>query len=196
MVELTTTFILEGVLLCLVAIIGLVGNIICFTTICRQKVQKLFHNLLLLLTTFDMVDVDIFYCWLIDRWNFEIFPLPDLHQNRLPCTLWVCSKWSTSNSTLLTHLVLPLLLPERRFFSSKDIICTDVWILTFEDSYELKVSCYRKFYKGFQYLPHLHHSILDSQKIDWKKRNVKTICNMFATWTAHPVQGRTSRWNL
>lgn len=59
--EISVTFLLEGILLLLVAVVGLIGNVVCFTTICRQKVQKLFHNLLLLLTTFDMVILDYWH---------------------------------------------------------------------------------------------------------------------------------------
>ena len=51
------TFLLEGVLLLAVALVGLLGNLISFVTIFRQKIQKTFHNLLFLLTVFDMVRV-------------------------------------------------------------------------------------------------------------------------------------------
>ena len=50
-----TAFILEGVLLLLIALIGLAGNLMAIVTILSQKVQKTFHDLLLLLTGFDMV---------------------------------------------------------------------------------------------------------------------------------------------
>ena len=70
MVEISVTFLLEGILLLLVAVVGLIGNVVCFTTICRQKVQKLFHNLLLLLTTFDMVILD----YSIEESNEPIIP--------------------------------------------------------------------------------------------------------------------------
>ena len=49
------TFLLEGVLLLAVALVGLSGNLISFVTIFSQKIQKTFHNLLFLLTVFDMV---------------------------------------------------------------------------------------------------------------------------------------------
>ena len=49
------TFLLEGVLLLAVALVGLCGNLISFVTIFSQKIQKTFHNLLFLLTVFDMV---------------------------------------------------------------------------------------------------------------------------------------------
>ena len=51
------TFLLEGVLLLAVALVGLIGNLISFVTIFRQKIQKTFHNLLFLLTVFDMVSM-------------------------------------------------------------------------------------------------------------------------------------------
>ena len=49
------TFIFEGIVLLIVALVGLVGNLASFITIFSQKVQKTFHNLLFLLTLFDMV---------------------------------------------------------------------------------------------------------------------------------------------
>ena len=51
----TTTFLVEGVMLMIVACLGLVGNILSFGVLISQKVQKTFHNLLLLLNTFDTV---------------------------------------------------------------------------------------------------------------------------------------------
>ena len=45
----------QGVVLLIVALVGLTGNLISFISIFRQKVQKTFHNLLFLLTLFDMV---------------------------------------------------------------------------------------------------------------------------------------------
>ena len=49
------TFVFEGIVLLIVAIVGLVGNISSFITICSQKVQRTFHSLLFLLSIFDMV---------------------------------------------------------------------------------------------------------------------------------------------
>ena len=49
------TFIFEGVVLLIVALVGLVGNLASFITIFSQKVQKTFHSLLFLLSIFDMV---------------------------------------------------------------------------------------------------------------------------------------------
>ena len=54
-----TAFILEGALLLLIAVIGLAGNLMAIVTILSQKVQKTFHDLLLVLTGFDMVGVVI-----------------------------------------------------------------------------------------------------------------------------------------
>ena len=51
----TFTFLVEGVLLLLVACVGLVGNILSFMVLSTQGLQKTFHNLLLLLNIFDMV---------------------------------------------------------------------------------------------------------------------------------------------
>ena len=50
-------FIVEGVLLLLVACVGLAGNLASFVILLRQKVQKIFHNLLFLLSTFDTVSM-------------------------------------------------------------------------------------------------------------------------------------------
>ena len=49
------TFLVEGVLLLVVACVGLVGNIFSFTLLGMQGLQKTFHNLLFLLNIFDMV---------------------------------------------------------------------------------------------------------------------------------------------
>ena len=50
-----TAFILEGVLLLVIAVIGITGNLLAIVTILSQKVLKIFHDLLLALTVFDMV---------------------------------------------------------------------------------------------------------------------------------------------
>ena len=47
----------QGVVLLIVALIGLTGNLVSFISIFSQKVQKTFHNLLFLLTLFDMVSL-------------------------------------------------------------------------------------------------------------------------------------------
>jgi Co/Zn/Cd efflux system component len=48
-------FLVEGVMLLTVACIGLVGNILSFIVLNKQRLQKTFHKLLLLLNIFDMV---------------------------------------------------------------------------------------------------------------------------------------------
>ena len=53
--DVTFNFVVEGVLLLLVAGVGLLGNLTSFVILMRQKVQKIFHNLLFLLSTFDTV---------------------------------------------------------------------------------------------------------------------------------------------
>ena len=50
-------FVVEGVLLLLVAGLGLIGNFASFVILMRQKVQKNFHDLLFLLSTFDTVSI-------------------------------------------------------------------------------------------------------------------------------------------
>ena len=49
------TFLVEGVILLTVACLGLVGNILSFIVLGTWGIQKIFHNLLLLLNIFDMV---------------------------------------------------------------------------------------------------------------------------------------------
>ena len=53
--DVTFNFVVEGVLLLLVAGLGLAGNLTSFVILMRQKAQKIFHNLLFLLSTFDTV---------------------------------------------------------------------------------------------------------------------------------------------
>ena len=68
-------FLLEGVLLLAVALVGLIGNFTSFVTISRQKIQRTFHNLLLLLTVFDMVRIPAFphsKCKSIALFSFSI----------------------------------------------------------------------------------------------------------------------------
>ena len=48
-------FLVEGVMLLVVATVGLVGNILSFLVLSTKGLQKTFHNLLLLLNIFDMV---------------------------------------------------------------------------------------------------------------------------------------------
>ena len=56
------TFIFEGIVLLIVALVGLAGNFASFITICSQKVQKTFHSLLFLLSIFDMVRILVQKC--------------------------------------------------------------------------------------------------------------------------------------
>ena len=53
----TFSFLLEGVLLSVVAGFGLIGNLLSFIILSTQEVNKTFHNLLLLLSIFDMVSI-------------------------------------------------------------------------------------------------------------------------------------------
>jgi hypothetical protein len=45
----------EGVLILVVGILGLFGNIISIWTFSKQRVHRIFHNLLLVLAIFDIV---------------------------------------------------------------------------------------------------------------------------------------------
>ena len=45
----------EGVFVLIIGIIGLLGNCISIWTFSRQKVHRIFHNLLLILAIFDIV---------------------------------------------------------------------------------------------------------------------------------------------
>ena len=47
----------EGVLISLVAIVGILGNFISIYTFSRQKIHRIFHNLLLFLALFDVVSI-------------------------------------------------------------------------------------------------------------------------------------------
>ena len=58
--DVTFNFVVEGLLLLLVATLGLVGNFASFVILMRKKVQQIFHNLLLLLSTFDTVSIKYF----------------------------------------------------------------------------------------------------------------------------------------
>ena len=53
----TLSFLLEGVLLSIVAGFGLIGNLLSFIILSTQDVHKTFNNLLLLLSIFDMVNI-------------------------------------------------------------------------------------------------------------------------------------------
>jgi hypothetical protein len=51
-------WLVEGVLILAIGIVGLLGNSFSLVVFSRQKVHKIFHNLLLALTIFDMVRND------------------------------------------------------------------------------------------------------------------------------------------
>ena len=59
----TFSFLVEGVLLAIIASFGLVGNILSFIILSTQAVHKTFHNLLLLLSIFDMVGNHQIFIW-------------------------------------------------------------------------------------------------------------------------------------
>ena len=50
---------IEGVCILIIGIIGLFGNSCSMVLFSRQKVHRIFHHLLLLLTCFDMVRINI-----------------------------------------------------------------------------------------------------------------------------------------
>ena len=54
-VEITFQWMTEGLLLFITSCIGLVGNTCSVITCSRQRVQRVFHRLLLVLATFDTV---------------------------------------------------------------------------------------------------------------------------------------------
>ena len=81
----TMTFLMEGVLVMMVACMGVAGNILSFIVLKNQKVQKTFHNLLILLNTFDMVSktcyITISLTTLLQIYLFtsiSMFSLPNL----------------------------------------------------------------------------------------------------------------------
>jgi len=83
----TMTFLMEGVLVMMVAYMGVAGNILSFIVLKNQKVQKTFHNLLILLNTFNMI-------YLLT--SISMFSLPNL---------------STMFSGTYQNLSLPIVLP-------------------------------------------------------------------------------------
>ena len=54
------SFLMEGVLLSIVACFGLIGNLLSFIILSTQEAHKTFHNLLLLLSIFDMVSIQTY----------------------------------------------------------------------------------------------------------------------------------------
>jgi uncharacterized membrane protein len=49
----------EGLLIFVVGIVGIVGNFISIYTFSRQKIHRIFHNLLLFLALFDVVSIPL-----------------------------------------------------------------------------------------------------------------------------------------
>ena len=100
----TMTFFTEGVLLMMVASMGLVGNILSFVVLKSQKVHKTFHNLLILLNTFDMVSKPYFITLSLTTLlqiylltSISMFSLPNLSSMfSCPCQSsyqWLILEW-------------------------------------------------------------------------------------------------------
>ena len=110
--DVTFNFVVEGVLLLLVAVLGLVGNLASFVILLRQKVQQIFHNLLFLLSTFDTVSrilhlhngikgkcqqifkISMFQIYLVSA--ITLFALPNISVHFAGC---------------FRHLTMPFMLP-------------------------------------------------------------------------------------
>lgn len=56
----TAKFALEGVAIMIVSIFGVIGSLLSYSILMSRKVQKNFHNLLMLLNTFDLVKENCF----------------------------------------------------------------------------------------------------------------------------------------
>ena len=56
----TAKFVLEGVAILIVSIFGVMGSLLSYSILVSRKVQKNFHNLLMLLNTFDLVEKNSF----------------------------------------------------------------------------------------------------------------------------------------
>ena len=99
----TMTFFTEGILLMMVACMGLVGNILSFVVLKSQKVHKTFHNLLILLNTFDMVS----------KTNYIPLPMTTLLQIYLLTSISMFSLPNLSSMFSGTYqkLSLPVILP-------------------------------------------------------------------------------------
>ena len=57
----------EGLLISLIGLVGLLGNVISIWKFSRQKVHRIFHNLLLCLAVFDVVTTYLYrliFCWI------------------------------------------------------------------------------------------------------------------------------------
>ena len=57
----TFQWVTEGLLLLLISSIGLIGNSCSVVTCARQRVQRIFHRLLLVLATFDTVSLGFYF---------------------------------------------------------------------------------------------------------------------------------------
>ena len=58
------TFLVEGVAMFIAGCLGLLGNVFSVVLLLKQKVRKTFHNLLLLLCSFDMVSKYSINLWI------------------------------------------------------------------------------------------------------------------------------------
>ena len=81
----TFNFVVEGVLLLLVACLGLAGNLASYVILMRQKVQKIFHNLLFLLTTLDTVSRLVLLHHVSMSPCHHVTMSPCLHVTMSPC---------------------------------------------------------------------------------------------------------------
>ena len=71
-------FVTEGLLIFIIGLLGLVGNAISIWTFSRQRVHRIFHNLLLVLALFDIVSFNCktprtFFSHVLETLLFEIF---------------------------------------------------------------------------------------------------------------------------
>ena len=106
------TFIFEGVVLLIVALVGLVGNLASFITIFSQKVQKTFHSLLFLLSIFDMVRKAFSI-------KLEINSIPKTGKHRFSpqiylvsaITLFAIPSLSDKYASTIQKIALPVMLP-------------------------------------------------------------------------------------
>jgi hypothetical protein len=48
-------FVVEGILLCIIGILGIIGNVAAIIVFARQKVQKNFHAFMISLSVFDLI---------------------------------------------------------------------------------------------------------------------------------------------
>ena len=91
----------EGLLIFIIGVIGFFGNGLSVWTFWRQRVHRIFHNLLLSLAIFDMVRINIqFYKYIFTLTNLA------LHLLTLKCLL-ICTlmPYPCSHFTLISNLV-------------------------------------------------------------------------------------------